>query len=152
MKLEISSSYDERQKKQIYFHGILAVITLFGIIAIHSTVNYDQRSIVTGGGLVILTLLGFSLLDYLEIIQFRKSSERRNKCHVCGRTYQSETKIPQKSIEKEFRQDKEDEDSQIVETTTDYKHIKERPLDGIVVFDKLICTDCVHKIQKVKWE
>lgn len=113
-----------------------------------------------GTGSIVLVLLSWfvtvlSLLDRLDIIEFSRTVERKTKCVICGRV-----SIGPKS------DDPESQDNQKVvkttvtngpkgtERTKEIVHEVDKgiPLEGVIICNKLVCTDCITKVGKIKWD
>lgn len=108
---------------------------------------------ITIGAWIVVGIILFSMLDYLDIIKYRKSHDRLTKCAVCDRTSklrkfeESKKLIKTKVKGKDEDGDKYKEKAETEELTD--SEVPENPLHGIIVYDKMICNDCTKKIREM---
>ncbi len=93
----------------------------------------------------VVIILVFSMLDYLDIIQFRKTVTRQTKCCVCDRVserqYEKEILVKVEKFKSKKLGDSEKE-------VTKQEVVPRNPLEGIIISGKVICTDCIEKVKK----
>lgn len=146
--------FTQRQIYWIIIHLIGMVVT--GIVWAHLIDNYPRLFEIpfTVGGWVVIGIILFSLLDYLDVIKYRKSHERYTKCIICDRTSKVNKFTEKTRVVTDVRRRGSDEYDEAIdkETTTDRTTVKEKPetpLHGIIVYDKMICIECAKKIQRM---
>src|SRR3972149_10074022 len=126
------------------FHLALIVISL-AISVGFAFVNWRIAFPIMLGEIAVIILIIFSLLDYLDIISFRKSVTRKTKCCICGRVSKAEYKNEVLVKLERFTSDKKgDAEKEIIKQEI----IPAKPLEGIVIHDRVICTDCIDKVKK----
>ena len=140
MKLELT----KRQAKIGLAHLTLVVISL-AISTGFAFVNWRIAFPIMIAEIAVIIILIFSALDYFDVIQFRKTVIRKTKCCVCGRVSKSEYD-KESLIKLESFKSKKEGDSE--KKTTKTEEVPEKPLEGIIVSGKVICTDCMGKIKK----
>lgn len=150
-KLKIRFGITPGQHKIVMVHLGIMILSLFIGIA------YDIAYWFTNSGGLIFALVFLiwvftvlSLLDYLDIIQFRKTVERKTKCAICGRTSKGSSYDEDGKIIKTIVEDGPKGTRETVEKTHEEKPAV--PLEGVIIADKLICSDCVKKVGKIKWD
>jgi len=142
MKFEIQLT--RKQATIGLFHLALIVISL-AISVGFAFVNWRIAFPIMLGEIAVIILIIFSLLDYLDIISFRKSVTRKTKCCICGRVSKAEYKNEVLVKLERFTSDKKgDAEKEIIKQEI----IPAKPLEGIVIHDRVICTDCIDKVKK----
>ena len=142
MKFEIQLT--RKQATIGLFHLALIVISL-AISVGFAFVNWRIAFPIMLGEIAVVILIIFSLLDYLDIISFRKSVTRKTKCCICGRVSKAEYKNEVLVKLERFTSDKKgDAEKEIIKQEI----IPAKPLEGIVIHDRVICTDCIDKVKK----
>lgn len=152
-KIKIKDLYfTHTQVYSIVLH--LAGIVTIGIIWAHLIDNHSRlfEIPITVGAWIAVGVAIFSLLDYLDIIKYRKSHERLTKCIVCDRTNKVNKFVDKSKIITDVRKTGSDEYDDPLDKETTIKKIttKEKPeipLHGIIVYDKMICIECMKKIK-----
>lgn len=147
MKLKLGIT--KLQYNNVIFH--LSVILFALIIGVIASIMYGQTGVIFGVVGIFCILMILSLLDYLDIIELRKTSIRLTKCAVCSRVHISEFEEDEKGLIAKTVEI-EEKNKEKIEKTFEHKHKEPRPLDGIIVANRLVCSDCVKKIQGIKWE
>lgn len=90
------------------------------------------------------------MLDNLGIIELRKSVDRHTKCVICGRTDKPEDEDHDGKIKETKIEEIEGE---LKETKTlTHEHENAIPLEGIVISNRVVCTDCIKKIRGITWQ
>lgn len=155
LELKIKDLYFTQ--KQIYF----IILHLIGMITtalvwVHlTTVLYSRifQLPITIGAWIVVGIILFSLLDYLDIIKYRKSHERLTKCIICDRTSKVNKFTEKTKVVTDVRRTGSDEDDDIDLETKTERHVTqekpETPLHGVIMYDKMICIECTRKIKEM---
>lgn len=143
-KLKINVAKEQYRKLKIYLGMIVLTLIIGGF---YYENNYESQNFIGWAVIGIVLILILIILDELGIVELRSTPERMTKCAVCSRTYESskhdeDGRIVKTTIESG------DTDKKIEEITHDYK--KARPLEGLIINGKVVCTDCIKKIREWK--
>lgn len=142
--------FTKEQKKIIFSHlfMIMAVVVAFQIIHVMTHERMGVAWILSV--LFVVFFIIISLLDYLDIIKYRKTVERLNKCSVCKSVYKKgEMKTTSEEvIESVGKSDGKDNNNAKVVTKREMK--KDEPLNGLIVSDVLVCENCIKKIEELR--
>lgn len=146
--------FSEKQVLTILLH-VIGIATI-GIVWSIITNNHIHRvflipiAIAAWVGVIIIL---FSLLDYLDIIKYRKTYDRFTKCIICDRTSKVNKFKDKTRVVTDIRKTGNDEDdaydSEILTEKTITKDKPESPLHGIIIYDKMICLECSRQIKRM---
>jgi len=142
MKFEIKLT--RKQATIGLFHLALIVISL-AVSTGFAFVNWRIAFPIMIGELAVVIIIIFSLLDYLDIIEFRKSVTRKTKCCICGRISKAEYNLERLIKLERFESDKQGYSEKEI---TKVEQVPAKPLEGIVIHDRVVCTDCIDKVKK----
>lgn len=143
-KLKINIAKEQYRKLKICVGLIILTLIIGGF---EYETNYSSQGFIQWVIVGIVLLLILIALDELGIIELRSTPERLTKCTVCSRTYQS-SKYDEDGRTVKTTIESGDTDKKIEEITHDYK--KARPLEGLIINGKVVCTDCIKKIRDWK--
>lgn len=134
-----------RKQAMIGLVHLITIVMTLGI-AVGFAITYWRHALpIMIGEIAVIGVIIFSVLDYLDLIEFRKSVTRKTKCCICGRISKAEYQLEKLIKLERFESDKQGDSEKEV---THIEHVPERPLEGIVINDKVICTDCMDKVKK----
>lgn len=149
MQVKFETSLTKQQIMRVYAYLGLAVVTLIVGGYVHA-VSYGNASGLVAVGITFSFIgIGLHAGNYFNIVQLSKSSDRRDRCHGCGRVSK---RISLKDFESgEKYSPIADSKPDIPVTAVDSEKTVRIGLTGIIFRDHVYCTDCIKEIGKFKW-